>query len=290
MQVHNIKTYHCIPLIKEKYVNELTKLFTDSSPHAVIFDLEDSVHPNEKEHARTIFTDNHADILETCKAYGVVPGLRINSLNTQWHSADLEFLAEYNFSFVDVPKVEQREDIEAVREVMPDISIAACVETIVGMHNLEDICQSLDNKKDVLFVGHEDTCADYLIERPMDLGSFHPLSYFMMNCVTYARKYGLVVIDGPSREYREEFIENFFRECQIELSWGFDGKITIHPRQIEYVNDIFSNKKKAEHAANIIKKFDDLDDGSTVAVNEKGDMMDMPSLRMATQMKKNITM
>lgn len=288
MNIQNIKSFHCIPVINEKYLINLRKLFSATKPGAIILDFEDSIHPDFKNEARSVLAQYYQNIIDICFEFGVLCGLRINNRNTSWYNDDIAFLSRHKFDFIDLPKVESPGDINDLRSLC-NTPIAACIETIGGMYYADIICSALDKNRDILFVGHEDPCADYMIERPLDLSSFNPLSFFIVNCLTAGRRNKLVVIDGPSREFKEEFLNNFEKECLLELQWGFDGKISIHPNQINIINKVFSDKQKIENAVEIVEKFNDLDTGITVAVNKKGDMMDAPSLRMYGEIKNKPT-
>ena len=149
-----------------------------------------------------------------------------------------------------------------------------------------DVLKALDPKTDVFIIAHEDPCSEYGIERPLDLSVLNPLSFFILTLLSKARKYGLIIIDGASREFREEYMENFIRECRLEKSWGLDGKISIHPRQIKHINAIFDMQEDRERAKETVKKFESLTDGSAVVTDEKGNMMDLPSLRMYKKLLK----
>jgi citrate lyase subunit beta / citryl-CoA lyase len=279
MNLAQCTSFHCIPGIKEKYLLEVEDLLKQYSPHAIILDLEDSVDESSKEKARNIISQNYDSIRVFCTGKKVALGLRINSRNTKWQNGDIQLLKKYAFDFVDIPKVESSSDIDYVTNQC-DVSIAACIETLIGMKNIDDIFPKLNREKDIVFIGHEDPCADYGIERPLDLSIFNPLSFFIMTVLTKCREYRLTAIDGPSREFQEAYMENVRSECLLEKSWGISGKITIHPRQISCVNDVFAKGEYMRKAAEVVQRFAELKDGSSVALDDLGNMMDKPSLRM----------
>ena len=61
---------------------------------------------------------------------------------------------------------------------------------------------------------------------------------WMMQVVLAARAFGLAVIDSVSNEFRE--LQGFEAECLQGRAMGFDGKMLIHPAQIDGANRAYA--------------------------------------------------
>ena len=60
------------------------------------------------------------------------------------------------------------------------------------------------------------------------------------------------------------------------------GKAAVHPNQVPVINKVFEKRRMSmlRRAREVLSKFEKLNDGSSVIVNKKGEMMDTPSYVM----------
>jgi citrate lyase beta subunit len=72
------------------------------------------------------------------------------------------------------------------------------------------------------------------------------------------------------------------RDC-VEGAWmGFTGKITIHPTQIEIVNEVFSpSKQEIADAEELLAAFEENSKAGRMAFTFRGEMVDVPHLTRA---------
>src|SRR6266508_4387826 len=72
------------------------------------------------------------------------------------------------------------------------------------------------------------------------------------------------------------------RECRDGVAMGFSGKISIHPSQIEVINQEFTpSKAEGEDALALIAAFEEHAKKGAGAFTWKGQMMDQPHLTRA---------
>jgi citrate lyase subunit beta/citryl-CoA lyase len=74
-------------------------------------------------------------------------------------------------------------------------------------------------------------------------------------------------------------------ECQ-EAAWmGYTGKITIHPKQIDIVNQAFTPSDADIHEAReLVEAFGQAEQEGLMAISFKGQMVDVPHLVRAQRM------
>ena len=70
------------------------------------------------------------------------------------------------------------------------------------------------------------------------------------------------------------------RRDRLEGAWmGFTGKVTIHPRQIDVVNELFTlSKVEVEEAEELLAAFDRAQRQGRMAFAHRGQMVDAPHL------------
>ncbi len=71
-------------------------------------------------------------------------------------------------------------------------------------------------------------------------------------------------------------------ESKTAADMGYTGKVTIHPGQIEIVNNAFTpNKKEIAEAAELMAAFEEQQATGKMAFSFKGQMVDVAHLRQA---------
>lgn len=215
----------------------------------LIFDLEDSVAPQDKDAGR--------EALRHRFTFG--PGaeewvLRVNSLSSPWGARDLELAARAPVSAVLLPKVDGPEDVaraEAVLQAAGRVpSIWCMIETPRGVLAAEHIAAA-SKKIGALVMGTSDLAKDL---RAAEMPNREPLLYALSRTVLAARAYNLDVLDGVQLDLDD--LDAFDRSCKQGRALGFDGKTLIHPKTIATANRIFSpSAEQLEEARRIIDAF-----------------------------------
>lgn len=196
---------------------------------AIIFDLEDAVAPGEKPAARARL----AEALER-GGYGARAKLvRINGLDSEWGSEDLDAFADSSADAILLPKVNGPEDVDEAAASAPRAPLWAMMETPKAAMNAAAI--AAHPRIDGFVMGTNDLARD-LGSRPRPDRA--PLMACLQICLLAARSEGLVCLDGAYNAFGDA--EGLRVECVQGREMGFDGKTLIHPDQIAVANEIFA--------------------------------------------------
>lgn len=205
---------------KEKMLNKIKELKAD----IYIIDLEDSIGKNDKEIALNVLVD----FLDKLQQKSNIM-IRINSDN---YLNELKLLDKYSEIGFMLPKFEYGNQYEDVSNILKKHKIAALVETPLGIVNIEQIvCKEYIN---AIAFGAE----DYTAKVNMKNSKFS-LNYQKSKIVTYSKAYNKKVFDTPSFKINND--EEFKEEVNESVDLGFDGKLLIHPKHIDYINNAFQN-------------------------------------------------
>jgi len=238
----------------------------------IIFDLEDSVAPEEKINAR----EQVAQALNT-GGYGARELIvRTNGLATPWGHDDLAAAVSANADCILVPKVSSADDIAEATKAMDDagansaMALWAMIETPLAILNVKEIAQTAKlpgARVTTWILGTNDLAKDtgaHLTDDRL------PMVSWLSICVAAARAYDLTIIDGVYNDFRN--LAGFQIECEQGKSLGFDGKTLIHPGQIEPCNEVFSpSEQEIVAAKEIIAAFDlpENNDKGVITLNGK---------------------
>jgi citrate lyase subunit beta/citryl-CoA lyase len=257
----------CLPASNAKALAKLAILECD----ATIYDLEDAVAPDMKAAAREALIGHFA---AGSKA-GVEHVIRINALSSPWGEADLEAVAQCKPDAVLVPKVESAVDLAEVaarldRAVLTETRLMAMIETPKGVLNAAAIAEAHAPRLAALVVGLNDLRKDTKVPRGPDRRYLVP---WLMQVVLAARAYGVAPIDAVSNDFRD--LAAFEAECGEGRAMGFDGKMLIHPAQIEPANRRFGpSDEEIVAARKIVAAFETPEALGQGAINIDGEMVE----------------
>jgi citrate lyase subunit beta/citryl-CoA lyase len=287
------RSCHAVPGSNARFVEKAQGLPADM----VFLDLEDSVAPKEKEGARATIGEaiREGDWGDT------VVCVRVNDWSTRWTVRDvIEVVggAGERLDEIMLPKVESAAQVVALDMVLRQVEIEAGlpvghvgieaqIESALGLINVEAICAASPRMEAIVF-GPADFAAS--MEMPVLTGGVQIAEYpgdhfhYVFNKILMAgRANGLQVIDGPYLKVRDT--DGLRDYCQRTRTLGFDGKWTLHPDQIEVVNEVFSpTQEQFDHAWAILDAYEqatDVDGRGAVMFGE--DMIDEASRKMATK-------
>ena len=267
----------CLPASNAKALAKLAILECD----ATIYDLEDAVAPDMKAAAREALIGHFA---AGSKA-GVEHVIRINALSSPWGEADLAAVAQCQPDAVLVPKVESAADLSAVAERLDraglsETRLMAMIETPKGVLNAAAIAGAHAPRLSALIVGLNDLRKDTKVPRVTDRRVLVP---WLMQVVLAARAYGVAPIDAVSNDFRD--LAAFEAECAEGRSMGYDGKMLIHPAQIEPANRRFGpSDEEIAAARRIVAAFDAPEAAGQGAINVDGEMVERLHLQEARKL------
>lgn len=230
---------------------------------AIIFDLEDAVAVDAKADARATLADALAE-----GGYGQRLGIvRINGLDSDWGSADLDAILPTGPQAVLLPKAESAAQVEAVAarlDAVPacaDTRIWTMMETPRGILNAAEIAAA--PRMGGFVMGTNDLAKELRTRFTPDR---QPLVTSLQICLLAARAAGISIVDGVYNAFKDD--DGLRRECEQGRDMGFDGKTLIHPAQVPIANEIFApSQEDIDLARRQIAAFEAADaEGKGVAV------------------------
>ncbi len=231
---------------------------------AIIIDLEDAVAPSDKDSARQAIAS-------------WLPGsrpvmLRINSVDTPWFQDDLTLCQSPGVSGVILPKAENPADLEKIAAVLgPDLPLFPLIESAAGLWNARALAQVGSVRR--LMFGSIDFQFDLGIQ-----GEGDELLYFRSQLVLVSRLVGLQSpIDGVTTALDDP--AQLTADVSYARRLGFGGKLCIHPKQVDLVNQGFLPSDTEVQWAHRIVQAMQAANGAAVAVD--GKMVDKPVLLRA---------
>ncbi len=276
----------------------------ESNADMVMFDLEDSVPPEQKELARKTIIETLEQIKKPNLVKSKTIGVRVNSVETYFAYRDIIEIAFSVGNIVDVivlPKVNHPGDIhfisrllngvEADQNIKKKIQIEACIETAQGLEQVSKIAKASHRIRSLAF-GIADYSASIGVrlnsisghgEKENDTYPGHRWHFPLSRMVMAAKANGLLAIDAPYGDFKN--IEGLKKSTVLSQSIGCDGKWVIHPDQIEPVNKVFTpSSKEIERAKKILDLFKTNGPAETKAIAIDGKMVDQATLRLARQL------
>lgn len=245
-----------IPAINERALSKAGGLDAD----VLIFDLEDSVAEEKKTEAR----DN---LKRFFSASFQRPGsseriIRVNAVDSIHFERDLELVISLRPDALLLPKVESPRDVLDIADRLSEqddlagMRIWAMIETPKGVLNaglIAEAAHTPDARLEAFVIGLNDLRKETGV--PAEEGRAHLLPW-MMQILLAGRAYGLDVLDSVFNDFRNA--EAFSEECMQGRAMGFDGKMLIHPAQIEAANRAFGPSPQAiEEARRTVQAFAD---------------------------------
>lgn len=252
----------------------------------VIFDLEDSVAPEKKADARAALKRHFATVDRSAGRECIV---RINPISTRDGVADLETVLECAPDAVLLPKVSEPQDVLTAADWLSERGaddgprLWAMIETPAAVLNIAGIAEvgrTSGSGLDCLVIGLNDL---RLATGIADVPGRPYLVPFLMQAIVATRASGLDVIDSVHNGFSD--LKAFAAECEQGRQMGFDGKMLIHPAQIEDANRIFGVPEDAVAAARtIVEAFALPESAGKGAINLGGRMVERLHLAQAERL------
>ena len=239
----------------------------------VILDLEDAVAPTEKDAARILV----AHALKTVDYGSCEKIVRINPLDT-YGLEDIQFIAQCSPDTLLVPKVESGADIQQVAALLDkqtttakNIKIIALLETPKGIANAYEIANS-SPRLVALALGAEDYTAFLGAKRTKEGKEIFAARMAVVNA---AAAFSLQSIDTPFTDAADD--EGLVTDTQLAKSLGFKGKLSINPRQIEWIHEVFNpTLEDINWARKVVNALEQAKNAGLGVASLAGKMIDAP--------------
>jgi citrate lyase subunit beta/citryl-CoA lyase len=255
-------------------------------PDGIILDLEDSVHPDEKDAARLVVR-NALRSVDFGEAERMV---RINQLPLGFE--DLKAVVPEGPDLILIPKVEDAGQVEEVEERIRELRaelgddgpiwIMPILESALGIENAFAIARAADTVV-ALTIGLEDYTADLGVVKTQQGDES---LFARMRLVNAARGAGIQAIDSVYGDVGD--IEGLMAWARRSRALGFEGMGCIHPRQIQPIHDGFApSAEEIEKAVKIVSAFEEAQAAGLGVVRLGTKMIDPPVVLRAQRLVRN---
>ena len=271
--------------------NRLDKAMA-SGADAVIVDLEDSIVPERKQHARAAAFE----FLKSNAAKKDRPRIlvRINGFETGMTDTDLDAIVAGKPDAIVFPKSEGGASVIhldaklTAREALaglPEGSIkilAQAVESAAGLFSAGTFRDASARLIGMTW-GPEDLSAELGAQANRDEAGFLTEPYRLARnmCLFGAAAAKLPAIETVYVDFRNS--EGLRRDTQEARRDGFTGRLAIHPAQVPVINEVFTpTPQEIENAKRLIAAFAAKPDAGAVGID--GKMFDRPHLIRAQRL------
>lgn len=266
-----------VPSNNEKMVAKAPTIACD----ILTLDLEDSVPPAEKPKGR----EKIKEYLESGRKEQVSPNLyvRINNWETQMTNDDLEAIVYPGLNGVCLAKCGEPDNVRRLDWKLEEleqrrgmevgtVGIQLLIETAKGVMNAYPAACESPRVNSLIF-----GAVDYTKDMRVTLTSEGVEQlYARYHTAVAARAAGCVAIDCPFVAFQD--VEAFDKSTREGRQMGYEGRMLIHPSQIEPSHKIYTpSAERVEWAEGVKKVFEEegIAKGSA-AVSYKGNMVDTP--------------
>ena len=243
-----------------------------SGADMVCIELEDGIAIKDKDEARK----NTIEALKTLEVKSDVElVVRVNCQRTKFGLLDLEAFisSKLKVKAIMLPKVKTPDEIKFIDDLLTDCNLDTdlhvIMETNEALQNIYEIAHS--SKRIVaLYFGGVDMAAELRVPN-----SYENLLYARSKLVHAGASVGIDVIDVPYLDLED--MDGMKKEAELVRDLGFTGKGSIHPKQINVLNEIFTpSKEEINKAKKIVDQFSESDTGLVVI---DGKLIEKPVLR-----------
>jgi len=279
------RSVHFVPGGNERMMARALTLPADG----LILDLEDAVPPERKAATRPIV----AGWLRELDFGGRERWVRMNPLATGLGQADLEETIAARPDGYVVPKPNRASDVRDIADLLDLLEqrhgiapgatrlLLLATETPEGLLNIRETTTASPRIAAVSW-GVEDLGAAMALGRVRDAeGRFLDIPrYARVMCAVAAAAAGVPSLDTVYTDIED--LEGLRRDCEEGVAMGFAGKISIHPKQIPVINEVFTPAPaEIAEARELVQAFAEHARQGIYAFRFKGLMVDAPHLTRA---------
>jgi len=275
IEIGPLRTALFVPGNRPDRVDKAVKTSAD----AVIIDLEDAVVLTEKETSRSKVRDK---ILEHAERKIIV---RVNSLDSPFFQGDLTEVITGNLACLMVPKVESAAHVREINEnllkvekekgiVQGSVSIIPLIESAGAVQNIFQIATEKTEPSRIYCVAFG--AADYTLDMGIEITKEGAeLSYPRSRIAVASRAAGIAPpLDTPFMIDLKD-MEALKLDAGRAKQLGFQGKLCIHPNQIEPCHAIFSpTKEEMFYAERVVQVFEEAEKEGSAAIQLDGKFID----------------
>lgn len=245
-----------------------------SGTDAVILDLEDSVGVSQKAESRA----NLRNGAELAAGAGVSVYVRVNPVDTEWHSEDVAEAVRVGTRGIVLPKCEDpgvvaevESGLRAAESTADATEIVLIVETAQGILAAPRLAQATGRTRRICF-GAYDFALDMGV-RVEAAGSL--LTLARAQVVLAAKAAGIQPIDTAFADVRDP--AGMREQTEQARDLGYTGKFAIHPEQVAIVNEVLSpDPGEIDSARRVVAAFREAERQGIAAITVDDKLVDYP--------------
>lgn len=252
---------------------EMMEKAADSGSDTVIFDLEDSVAPSARDEARRTVRDTLDALGDTAPAISI----RINPYSGGGPQ-DVDAVVSDGETLPDsvvLSKAESAETVERLTGHLADVGaesvdVIPLVETAAGLEASGEIAAA----PGVVAVAYGDQ--DYTADVGATVTDEKTESLYARQRIVAAA--GAAGVDALDTVYTDIDDPDGLREqTETIIAFGFDGKLAIHPAQVDVINEAFTpDRDEIEWAEKVVAGQRQASEAETGVFTVDGQMIDPP--------------
>ena len=260
---------------------EMLRKAPTAGADVIVFDLEDAVSPARTPEAREsvgdVLTDPTFDAdadCEVCVRVNAAPDVARADLDAILEEAD-----DVRLDAIMCPKVESANGVarltDHARSHGASVPVLALVETARGVLAAPEI--AAEDATDALVFGAEDLAADIGATRT-DEGL--EVLYARERVVIAAAANDIDAIDTVYTDFSDE--SGLIQETEFAIQLGYEGKMAIHPAQVDPINEAFTpDPAEVEWAEAVFEAKREADADGRGVFEVDGEMIDAPLIAQA---------
>ena len=282
------RSVHFVPGGNDKFFDKALRAGADT----LVLDLEDSVPADRKLAARAADVEWLADRASRASDGPTGPELmvRVNALDTEWCADDTAAMVAAGARSLMVPKVESAAHLDELERIViatdhhcPITFFPVATETAAAVFAVREI--AAHSRVDGICWGAEDLSAELgaVSARDAEGRLLDVFAHVRSWCLLGATAGGIPAVDAVWTDLGD--LDGLRREATAGAAMGFDGKITIHPDQIEIVNEVFTpSDADVERARSLVAAFEEHAAIGVYSFRFEGGMVDAPHLTRARRL------
>ena len=256
-----------VPAVRTDFIAKLPERGAD----AAIIDCEDATPMNAKDEGRS----NARELAPQIASDDLDVFVRVNAQTTEWFADDIAEGLAPELTGILLPMVETVDAVdEAVAALaaagLGHLAIVAGLETALGVADARHLLSRPGVS--AAYFGAEDYVADL---GGMRTESNDEVLMARQQVVQAGRIAGVQVLDQVVTNFRDD--ARFEREATEARSFGFDGKLCIHPNQVPLAMAAFTpSAEDVGHAQRLLAAYADATANGLAAIDFEGQMVDEP--------------
>jgi len=250
----------------------------------IIIDLEDAVPLSEKENTRTkvkekVIQFNDRMIL-----------VRVNALGSPFIKGDLNETIIEGVNGIILPKIEKTDDIHDINKLLLEVEkkrslpegairVFPLIESAAAVQHIYEIVSTKTKPERLYTVAFG--AADYTLDMGIAMTMEGKELYYARSKIAIAcRAAGIAPpIDTPFMIDLKN-TEALLSDARRAKELGFQGKLVIHPKQIDPCNRLFSpTPEEIAKAAKIVQAFEEAEAAGMAAIQLEGKFIDYPVVK-----------